>query len=220
MSDTCFKWINCAGPVDAIAVTIPSSVAMEVAVRGPVLRGAGDYLRSIDPKLAQQIEAKYTPVMLHAVHESGPKEWVPVAVWKDCLDAIVAAQPNIEVARAAIRGVGRFICEGTVNSFLRLLMRIMTPRLFAEKSGSMISRDFSGFPGGNIDYHFDVNDKDRVVTLEVRNAGNHPYLGATGQGFCEFAFQYMGKKNVIIDEPDTPLDDWQPKHLKWRIRWS
>jgi hypothetical protein len=193
---------------------------MDVAVRGPCLRGAGAYIRSLDPKLTQQIEAKYTPAMLYALHESGPKEWFPIGLWKESLDAIVAAQPNIEQGRVAIRAVGRFICDGTVNSFLRLLMRMMTPRLFAEKSGSMIARDFIGFPGGQIDYHFEVNDEERIVFLEVRNAGNHPYLGGTGQGFCEFAFQYMGKKNVIIDEPDTPLDDWAPKHLRWRIRWS
>jgi hypothetical protein len=193
---------------------------MDAAVRGPCLRGAGAYLRSIDPKLAQQIEARYTPDMLHAVHESGPKDWFTIGLWKECLDAIVAAQPNVEASRAAIRSVGRHICEGTVNSFLRLLMRIMTPRLFAEKSGSMISRDFSGFPGGALDYHFSVSDDERQVLLEVRNAERHHYLGGTGQGFCEFAFQYMGKKNVVIDEPDCPLDDWAPKHLKWRIRWS
>ena len=193
---------------------------MDIAVRGPCLRGAGAYLRSLDPKLAQQIEAKYTPAMLAAVHESGPKDWFPVALWKEALDASVAAQPTIEAARAAIRSVGRFICDGTVNSFLRLLMRIMTPRLFAEKSGSMIGRDFSGFPGGQIDYHYQVNEKERLVFLEVRNAGLHPYLGGTGQGFCEFAFQYMGKKNVLIDEPDCPLDDWAPSQARWRIRWS
>jgi len=194
--------------------------AMDVAVRGPCLRGAGAYLRSIDPKLAQSIEAKYSSEILRALHDSGPKEWFPVELWKEALDGIVAAQPDIVKAREAIRSVGRFICDGTVNSFLRLLMRIMTPRLFAEKSGSMIGRDFSGFPGGKPDYHFAVDDDKKLVTLEVRNAGLHPYLGGTGQGFCEFAFQYMGKKNLVIDEPDCPLDDWAPTHLRWRIRWS
>lgn len=189
------------------------------AVRGPCLRGAGAYLRSIDPLLAQRIEANYTPEMLRAVHESGPKEWFPVDLWKAALDGIVEAQPDINAARAAIREIGRTICEGTVNSFLRLLMRIMTPRLFAEKSGSMIARDFGGFVGG-IDYHYDVRDEEKTVFMEVRNAGRHPYLGATGQGFCEFAFQYMGKKDVIIDEPDCALDDWTPSQAKWRIRWS
>src|SRR5262245_10779936 len=106
----------------------------DVNVRGPCLRGAGAYLRSIDPKLAEKIESKYTPEMLRAVHDSGPKEWFSVELWKGALDTIVEAQPDIQAARKAIRGVGRFICEGTVNSFLRLLMRIMTPRLFAEKS--------------------------------------------------------------------------------------
>lgn len=193
---------------------------MDVAVRGPCLRGAGAYLRAIDPELARSIEAKYTPEMLRAVHESGPKDWIPVGLWKEALDGIVAAQPNIEAARKAIRGVGRYICEGTVNSFLRLLMRIMTPRLFAEKSGTMISRDFRGFPGGEIDYAYDVNDSLRQVTIEVRNAGLHPYLGGTGQGFCEFAFQYMGKKGVVIDEPGCPVDQWAPPKVQLRMRWS
>jgi hypothetical protein len=193
---------------------------MDVEIRSPSIRGIGDYLRSIDPELARQIEAKYPPEILRAIHESTLKEWFPIAFWKEAIDGIVAAQPNIEAARSAVRGIGRFICEGTVNSFLRLLMRIMTPRLFAEKSGAMIARDFRGFPGGEIDYHFEVNDKDRVVTLGVRNAGLHPYLGATGQGFCDFAFKHMGKKNVIIDEPDCALDDWTPAQVLWRVRWG
>jgi len=191
----------------------------DVGVRGPCLRGAGAYLRSIDPKLAREIESKFSPAILSALHESGPKDWFPIEIWKEALDGIVVAQPDIAAARVAIRSVGRHICEGTVNSFLKLLMRIMTPRLFAEKSGSMISRDFCGFKGG-IDYNFEVDDKAKIVMIEIRNAGQHPYLGGTGQGFCEFAFQYMGKKNVIIDEPDCPLDDWAPEHARWRIRWS
>ena len=193
---------------------------MDVAVRGPCLRGVGAYLRSLDPSLAQKIEAKYTPDMLRVIHESGNKDWVSIDVWKRALDEIIAVQPSVEEGRAAIRSVGRFICEGTVNSFLRLLMRIMTPRLFAEKSSSMISRDFRGFPGGQLDYHFEVNEDQKIAVIEVRNAGRHPYLGGTGQGFCEFAFQYMGKKDIVVDEPDCALDDYCPERVRLRMRWT
>ena len=108
-----------------------------------------------------------------------------------------------------------------MNSFLRVLMRIMTPTLFAKKSGSMIGKDFRGFTGGAPDYTYDVSkEAEGLVTLRIGNAGAHPYLGGTGQGFIEFAFHYIGKKNVIIDEPECPIGEYAPDVVHWRVRWS
>jgi hypothetical protein len=190
-------------------------------VRAPCLYGVTKYLSSMDPAVAQQIMAGYTPEVRQALHEATPDVYYPIEYWKEAIDGIVAAQPDLTRAREAVRGIGRSICELTANSFLRLLMRMMTPSLFAKKSGAMIGRDFIGFPGGGPDYSYDVSkESEGLIFLEVRNAQLHPYLGGTGQGFCEFAFSYIGKKDVIIDEPDYPPEQWAPEHLRWRIRWT
>ncbi|SRR6266540_5440668 len=194
---------------------------MEVQTRAHCMRGIGNYLRSLDPARAQQIESKLSQETLRSMYETSPEVWYPISVWKEALDTIVAQSPDPVAARTAVRAVGKFICEGTVNSFLRVLMRIMTPALFAKKAGAMIGKDFRGFPGGEPDCTYDLSkESEGLLTMTVRNAKNIPYLGATGQGFTEFAFHYMGKKNVLIDEPNCPPNEYSPEVVHWRIRWS
>ncbi len=194
---------------------------MEVQCRAHCMRGIGNYVRSLDPARAQQIESKLSEETLRSMYETSAEVWYPISVWKEALDTIVAQNSDPATARTAVRLVGRFICEGTVNSFLRVLMRIMTPTLFAKKSGVMIGKDFRGFPGGEPDYTYDLSKEPQgVMTMTIRNAKQHPYLGATGQGFIEFAFHYIGKKNVLIDEPDCPPNEYAPEVAHWRIRWS
>jgi hypothetical protein len=194
---------------------------MDVQTRAHCMRGIGNYVRSLDPARARQIESKLSPETLRSMYETSPEVWFPISVWKEALDAIVAQHSDPAAARAAARSVGRFICEGTVNSFLRVLMRIMTPSLFMKKSGDMMGKDFRGFPGGEPDYSYDLSkEREGLATMTIGNAKNHPYLGATGQGFVEFAFQYMGKKNVLIDEPTCPPNEYAPEVVHIRIRWS
>jgi hypothetical protein len=185
------------------------------------MRGIGAYVRSLDKEQAMLIESSLSDETRRALHETSPEVWYPISVWKEALDRIVQCSPDPASARAAVRSAGRFICEGTVNSFLRVLMRIMTPSLFAKKSGSMIGKDFRGFSGGAPDYSYDLSkESEGLITLTIKNAGAHPYLSGTGQGFIEFAFHYMGKKNVVIDEPDCPMTDYAPEVMHIRIRWS
>ncbi len=194
---------------------------MEVQTRAHCMRGIGNYLRSLDPARAQLIELKLSQDTLRSIYETSPEIWYPISVWKEALDTIVAQHSDPVAARAAARSVGRFICEGTVNSFLRVLMKIMTPTLFAKKSGAMMAKDFRGFLGGEIDYSYDLSkEPEGLMTMTVRNAKTIPYLGATGQGFIEFAFHYIGKKNVLIDEPNCPPNEYAPDVAHWRIRWS
>jgi len=133
------------------------------------MRGVGNYVRSLDPARAQQIESKLSPETLRSMYETSPEVWFPISVWKEALDAIVAQHSDPAAARAAVRSVGRFICEGIVNSFLRVLMRIMTPSLFMKKSGAMIGKDFRGFPGGAPDYSYDLSkESEGLLTMTIR----------------------------------------------------
>src|SRR5262245_48348993 len=147
---------------------------MDVQARASAMRGIGNYIRSLDAARTQQIESKLSKETLRSMYEASPELWVPLTVWKEALDPIVAQHADPAAARAAVRSAGRFICEGTVNSFLRVLMRIMTPALFAKKSGGMIGRDFRGFPGGEPECSYDLSkEPEGLMTMTVHNAKNH-----------------------------------------------
>ena len=183
--------------------------------------GVGNCVKSLPAEQRQRIESGYSKELLHALYETDQNAWHPIAVWKEALDVIVASSGDPKVARTTVRSAGRFICERTVNTFLKLLMRIMTPALFAKKSGSMIGKDFRGFVGGAPDYFCDLSKLDqKEITMGVRRAADFPYLGGTGQGFIEFAMHYMGMQDVLIDEPGCAPDEWAPENVSWRIRWK
>lgn len=192
---------------------------MTAEVRAQCLVGVTAYLNKLPTDLSEQIQSGYSPEVRRALQETQPNVFFPIEYWKEAIDGVVALQPDVRKARQEVSNIGVCICEGTVNSFLRLLMRIMNPTLFAKKCGNMIGRDFRGFPAGaEPEYTFD--ERENEITMTVKGAGNHIYLGGTGRGFVAFAFEYMGKKNVVIDEPGCADDDWAPDVVSWRVRWS
>lgn len=195
---------------------------MAAEVRAQCLVGVTAYLNKLPPDVREKIESGYRPEVRKALAETSPNVFYPIEYWKEAIDGVVAFQPNVQKARQEVSNIGVCICEGTVNSFLRLLMRIMSPSLFAKKCGNMLGRDFRGFPtGGEPEYTYDLSkENEGEILMTVKGVKDHIYIGGTGRGFIEFAFQYMGKKNVVIDEPGCADDEWAPEVVNWRVRWS
>lgn len=194
---------------------------MEIQAKGKSIRSIGAYIRTLDPALIERIEKGMSPEVLRVTYEARPDDWYPYEFFKAPYDAIVAAFDDPAEARLAVQKVGRFSCEETANSFLRLVLRMMTPSLFARKCAQLLSGDFRGFPGGEPKVVYDLsNEKKGEITIELTNAQNHPYLGASAIGYIEFAFEHMGKKNLTIVERDCEVRDYNAPFARWYINWK
>lgn len=195
---------------------------MAAEVRAQCLGGVTTYLNTLSPEVRSEILSTYSPELRAALEEPSPNVYFPIEYWSSAIDSIVAIQPNIQQARQEVRKIGVCISEGIANSFLKLLMRIMTPSLFAKKCAAIVGRDFRGFPtGGDPEVDFDLSKESAgELLLTLKGVEQFKYLGGCGRGFIEFAFNYMGKKNLVIDEPNCADDEWAPSVIQLRVRWS
>lgn len=194
---------------------------MSIEAKGSSIRSTGAYIRTLDPDFVRRVEAQLTPDELRVTYDAKADEWYPYEYFTAPYRAIVAAHGDPVAGRRAVQEAGRWACEEMANSFLRLVMRMMTPGLFARKCPQLLAKDFKGFPGGAPDVVYDLSkEKSGEVTIELRNAGNHAYLGASAIGYIEFAFEHMGKKNLKVEERDCDISDFSAPYARWYISWK
>lgn len=194
---------------------------MLVETRGQTLRCAGGYLATLDPEIRKRVEARLSTEVRVALQDARIDEWYPYDIAKATYDAIIAAHDSPADARRALYDLGRWSADATANSFLRLFLKIMSPGLFAKKLTQLLSKDFRGFPGGAPDVVYDLSkESSGEIVVELRNAGNHPYLGVGAIGYIEFAFEHMGKKGVKVEERDCDMNDYGASFARWYISWT
>jgi hypothetical protein len=117
-----------------------------------------------------------------------PADMYPVEKLLEMLDAVVDAGNNDEaIAQHDLVHCGRFIANEATNTFLRLLMRVLTPELFARKLPSLYSRDHSK---GAV--RADVS-ADRLF-LTMSDLKGFSYIPPLTIGWVTFTLETMGKK--------------------------
>lgn len=194
---------------------------MESQVLGRNIRTMGAYFRKLDPAVWERIERGISPELRLLFENARAEDWYPYAHYEEGFKALIATCDDPVEARNAVYRVGRAACEATVNTFLRLVLRMMTPGLFARKCNQLLGADFKGFPGGAPVVKYDLSRESQgEAIIELTNAGNHPFLGASAVGYIEFAFEHMGKKGVKVEERDCDVADFRAPFARWYVTWK
>lgn len=194
---------------------------MTTKAKGFAIRSIGEYIQTLDPALRQRIEAGMTSEQLKVLYEGVGDEMYPYEFYGATYRAIANAFDNPEEGRRAVETAGGYAAEAMTNSFMRNLIRMMTPALFAQKCAQFMGRDFEGFEGGGPDISYDLSrEKEGEIVMELRNAGKHPYLGASAVGFIKFVFEGMGKEGVKVEERDCEVTSYSAPFARWYISWK
>ncbi len=102
-----------------------------------------------------------------------------------------------------------------MGSFLRLLMKLMTPKLFAQKVSNIWERDHrSGRLDGDSS---DIANKHLVFRLT--DVGGYDFLGAGLNGFMCAALEACGCK-ITRQECDWTLANPGPEKVTGHVWWS
>ena len=136
---------------------------------------------------ADQILEGLSSAARAATTELKPADWFSVNVYAELLNALAAqSNGNVDDARDNLIGCGEYVAREASNTFLKMLMRILTPSLFASKLPTLWRRDFSG---GRLEADI---QQDRLVCrmFEIKGFDHAP---CTAAGFVKFAFGSMGK---------------------------
>jgi hypothetical protein len=144
-------------------------------------------------------------------------EWYGTQHFSELLRGIAAVgEGNEDRAREELTRAGQFIAGVAASTFLKLLMKVLTPTLFAKKIPSLWERDNQG---GAIETDLREADAGKIVFL-LRDVGGYDYIAPVAVGWIAFAMQAMGKK--VLDRTLTgwTLAEPGPANARIDLRWQ
>jgi len=162
----------------------------ELKARGYILATTVGYLREVaGEEKANQTISQVSPELQDAIRTVSPAIWYPIPLLAELNRALVQSVAGKDEVRARelLEGCGRYMGREASNTFLRLLMRLLTPTLFAKKLPDIWKRDFTG---GRLD--MDVTDS-RLI-CRIFDAQGHDHIGPISAGWIGFALKAMGKE--------------------------
>lgn len=145
-----------------------------------------------------------------------PGNWYPRETTIALYNAIAAIRNDESGSYDDLVGCGEFIASEATNTFLRLMMRIMTPILFAKKIPDFFRRDHSA---GR--FEADTSRADEgLIALRLTDVEEFDHIGVVAIGWIKFGMKALGKKGVTITQRGWTLAAPGPKDIAYEIRWT
>ncbi len=182
--------------------------------RGYALASLLKYVREgFDPARRERALAKIPSETIRTAETAKPTEWYPASHTFHVYDALIdACDRDPALVEEALIGVGKFTAQEATNSFLRLLMKVLTPTLFAKKLPSLYERDNTR---GKVSVEV---EEDRLI-LRVDEIKGCLHVGMVSAGWVIFALESMGKKLSERKVAGWSLDDSDSSSVTVELHW-
>lgn len=186
-------------------------------VRNYTVAACTGYLREVaGEQEAKRIIEGLSPQarQIIATADGASAAWCPVSVLSEVLSA-VADQGNGDEARTrdVLIKCGQFMAHEATNTFLRLLMRMLTPSLFVKKIPDIWRRDCSH---GTL---IPVLGEQKL-TCRVLETDGFIHAPCTVAGFLSFALGSMGKSIQKTTVHGWSLNTPNPTEGQIEVVWS
>lgn len=142
-------------------------------------------------------------------------QWAPPAFSAELWAGITREHPKD--AEQQLVKVGGYQGAYATNTYLKLLMKMLTMKMFAKKFPDIWSRD-ANF--GKVGLG-DLGDIDSgKLLINFSEIGRFPYFGPICQGWFGYSFGVMGLKDVKVDLVNWSLQNPDPGELAYRVTWT
>lgn len=185
---------------------------MEGMIKGYLIVATGRFITG-DAAVRERVPPEILEEI--AKHEKSikPNHWYPrpdiMVLWR----AIAAGSDEAAAYRDLVR-CGDSIANYAAGTFLRLLLKMLTPRMFARKFPDLWAHDHQG---GHIE-----NDKidDKSMTVTIKDIEGFDHASATAPGFISFALKAIGLQNVVTRSPNWSLKVPGPRDATIEVTWD
>lgn len=186
-----------------------------IQVRGYTILNAATYLRHVlGEQDAKRAIEKMSPGLQQTLGTATSAGWYPVAHVAELYRAIAALGSGDSTrARTELVKCGRFTANEATNTFLKLVMKVLTPSLFAKKLPSLWSRDATG---GR--FEVDVTEDRIICRLFEMDAFDH--IAPISLGYVSFSLEAMGKKIQSSELHGWSLDAPSAPGTWFELRWT
>jgi hypothetical protein len=169
-----------------------------------------------DEAIRNQIFESLSPQVKEVLARTKKAQVVPPEYATEIWRGIVDAHQDPARATDQLRACGRYSGAYATNTYLKLLFKFLSVKMFAEKIPQIWSRDASF---GKISADL-TSLKSGQMTLHFNEVNNYPYFGPNCEGWFAFTFETMGLKDVRVDLQNWSLQNPDPGALEYRVSWT
>jgi hypothetical protein len=185
---------------------------MEPMIKGYCVRGVAQHIL-VTSELLQRLDPAVR-LLAEQAAKGGSNEWRPRAQIITLLRAIASLHDNDEGARRALMAAGHRVGQGATNTFLRLLLKVLTPKIFAAKIPDFYKRDHRG---GHIDI---VDLKDKSLHLRINDIAGFDHMAPLSAGWMSQGLSAMGVKLISVSATPWSLDSPAPPTVDFVAHWQ
>lgn len=191
---------------------------MEPMIRGYSVKQQLNFLETqYEPAVSRGLLETIPPDIRQGLRNLKAAEFYPRAYSVALLRAIALRHGDKEKAvYDDLVRCGTFIATEATNTFLKLLMQILTPTQFAKKIPEFWKRDQTGG-------FFEVDTsgaKHGALKLELCDVEGFDHIGVVSIGWISFGLTAMGKSDVLVTQHGWGLGNPGPKEVGFEVRWT
>jgi hypothetical protein len=191
---------------------------VEPMIRGYSVKQQLNFLETqYDPGVSQRLLAQVPENVRRDLTVVKPADWYPREHSVHILRAIASHGGKDEGAvQSDLVRCGTFIATEATNTFLKLLMKMLTPALFAKKIPDFWQRDMKGG-------HFEVDTTEASsgrIQLRLCDIAGFDHIGIVSMGWISFGLKAMGKSDVNIKQQGWSLTTPGANKVTYDVTWS
>jgi hypothetical protein len=187
-------------------------------VRGACIIAFAQYIDERLPPAQREAVMRLVPSEILATRSQlKGNEFYPIEYFNAYMRAIVTTVDDSEQAYKLAIEAGRYIANDAINTFLRLLVKFLSPALFARKFGDFFRKDHNF---GSVETDLSDIDKKRYVLI-MSGVEGYEHIGASAMGWMIHTLTAMGCKNINVKETLSPPPGPQNvDKYRFEVTWS
>lgn len=144
-------------------------------------------------------------------------QYAPTTYMAELWTGMVKEHANPDDARKQLVRTGNHMGEFLTNPYVRLLMKMLTMKMFAKKFPDLWARDanFGTVVLGDL---ADIEKGELKVGL--KDLGRFPYFGPITEGWFTYSLSAMGFKDLKVQLLDWSMDKPDPSELAYLFTWT
>lgn len=191
---------------------------MERQIKAYGFAGSLEFVdKTYDDAAKKRIVGALSPPAKQFMDTAKKAQWAPPSYSAELWTAIAKEHADAEAARQQLVKVGRYQGAYATNTYLKLLMKMLTVKMFAKKFPDIWSRD-ANF--GQVSLGDLAEIESGHLSIYFKELGSFPYFGPICQGWFAFSLETMGLKDVKVELQDWSMAKPDPGELAYRVTWT
>lgn len=162
----------------------------------------------------EKIHAQLSPELKSVLKAIDASAWYPVEYENAIEEAMATVAADRDEAERNARELGRHLFDQALGTFMRLVLRVLTPAMFLKKTSDIWPRMFSF---GSFEADNSQLENGKAVMI-MRGVEGCPWMPAVSAGFIEQAMKAMGygEVNVVYG----PLEGAPEGSFRFVVEWA